>query len=250
MGDQCELKAIADVYGHIRMSPLLVGSIKTNLGHTEAAAALTSIAKILIIFQANIIPANLHLVKLNEKYEKFVPKYLKPVTKNTIYEPGYAAVNSFGVGGANAHIILKPYKKVKHDISMSSLSQYIIPLFGRTQENIENQIEFFKNNSDRITNEFLHLYQGISNIGSMNYRSYLNMNDEGISKKNSIEKQNGKRPICFLFPGIYYLFNLFSNEMHMSDIGNEVLWCKRRSILKFFDKINFKIYFMKLSIFM
>ena len=207
VGDKCEIDGIAHVYGHQRVSPLLVGSIKTNLGHSEAAAALTSLAKILIIFQTKIIPANLHLVNLAKKFEKYVPKYLKPVTSNTIFERGYVALNSFGVGGANFHLILEPFNNEKHNLTSSKsliIQQYIIPLFGRTIENLEKQIDFFKSHSKKVNNEFLHLYQNISNIASMKFRSFIYKNeDDKLFHINPITEQLGKRPICFIFPGIH-----------------------------------------------
>ena len=54
-GDQCEMRAIAEAYCKHRDldKPLLVGSVKTNLGHSEAASTLTSIAKVLIAFECN-----------------------------------------------------------------------------------------------------------------------------------------------------------------------------------------------------
>ena len=67
VGDKCEVDAIVEAYCEDRETPLLIGSIKTNLGHTEATACLTSIAKVILIFEHELIPANLHLKKFEWK---------------------------------------------------------------------------------------------------------------------------------------------------------------------------------------
>ena len=112
-GDQCEMSAIANAYCLNRKSPLMVGSVKTNVGHSEPASALTSIAKVLIAFENHCIPASLHFNNINEKIDALVSGLIKPVTQNTEFCDSIVGINSFGFGGANVHILLKPnHKKI------------------------------------------------------------------------------------------------------------------------------------------
>jgi fatty acid synthase len=62
VGDPQEANAIAEVLcaGHERETPLLVGSVKTNIGHAELASGLMSIVKVIISIQRGCIPKNLH----------------------------------------------------------------------------------------------------------------------------------------------------------------------------------------------
>ncbi|KAI1328158.1 hybrid PKS-NRPS PsoA [Xylariaceae sp. FL0255] len=94
--------------------PIHVGSIKTVVGHTEGTAGLASILKASQAVRYGLIPPNLHFERLNPDIEPFyrgleVPTSLKPWP---VLPPGAsrrASVNSFGFGGANAHIIIESW---------------------------------------------------------------------------------------------------------------------------------------------
>jgi fatty acid synthase len=60
VGDPQEVNAIADVFCKDRNTPLLVGSVKSNMGHSEPASGLCSVAKVLIAMESGVIPPNLH----------------------------------------------------------------------------------------------------------------------------------------------------------------------------------------------
>lgn len=65
-GDPQEVNSIADFFCKNRKTPLLIGSVKSNMGHSEPASGLCSIAKILIAMEAGMIPANLHFKEPNK----------------------------------------------------------------------------------------------------------------------------------------------------------------------------------------
>ncbi|KAI5864121.1 ketoacyl-synt-domain-containing protein [Durotheca rogersii] len=101
---------------------ILVGSIKTVLGHTEGAAGLAGLLKVIQSMKHNLIPPNLHLKKLNPAVEPFcsnleVPTTLVPWPKPPAGQPKRASVNSFGFGGANAHVIVESYEPEIHGYS-------------------------------------------------------------------------------------------------------------------------------------
>jgi hypothetical protein len=60
VGDPQEVNAIADVFCKDRNTALLVGSVKSNMGHSEPASGLCSVAKVLIAMESSVIPPNLH----------------------------------------------------------------------------------------------------------------------------------------------------------------------------------------------
>jgi fatty acid synthase len=65
VGDPEELNALADVFCKKRSTPLLVGSLKSNMGHSEPVAGLCSIVKLVIAMHTGYIPKNLHYDVLN-----------------------------------------------------------------------------------------------------------------------------------------------------------------------------------------
>ncbi|KAK7080814.1 hypothetical protein SK128_019451 [Halocaridina rubra] len=110
VGDPQEVDALADVFCQGRTDPLLLGSVKSNMGHSEPASGLCSIVKVLLAMQNGEIPKNLHFKSPNKEIPALVDGRIKVVSENTPWKGGYAAVNSFGFGGANVHVLLRsPY---------------------------------------------------------------------------------------------------------------------------------------------
>ncbi|RQH04064.1 type I polyketide synthase [Okeania hirsuta] len=112
LGDPIEIEALAEVYGKKRPadSPLIVGSVKTNLGHLEAAAGVSSLMKVILALKHQEIPPHLHLKQPNplvdwDKLPIKIPTSL--MSWSTEGKPRIGAVSSFGMGGTNAHIILE-----------------------------------------------------------------------------------------------------------------------------------------------
>jgi acyl transferase domain-containing protein/NAD(P)-dependent dehydrogenase (short-subunit alcohol dehydrogenase family)/acyl carrier protein len=112
LGDPIEIEAVANTYckGRTREAPLKIGSVKSNIGHLEAAAGMAGIVKVLLAFQNEVIPGNLNFREPNPliPWESFP---LSVVAKNEIWKrgdrPRRAAINGFGFGGSNAHAILE-----------------------------------------------------------------------------------------------------------------------------------------------
>lgn len=110
VGDPIETRAIGESLGRQRRpdSPLPIGSIKSNVGHLEAAAGVAGVAKALEIIKHRQIPATIGITELNPRID-FVGLNLRVVTAtDTLEQEGRVVigVNSFGFGGSNAHVIL------------------------------------------------------------------------------------------------------------------------------------------------
>ena len=116
VGDPIEVEALSRVFGESHSeTPLLIGSVKTNVGHSEAASGITSIIKTTMALEQGLIPATIGLGTLNSNI-KASEWNVKVVTEQTPWpqlpqiDNKYtlrASVNSFGYGGANAHAIIE-----------------------------------------------------------------------------------------------------------------------------------------------
>ena len=107
LGDPIEVNSLKAVLGTERTEPCYLGSLKTNIGHLEAAAGIAGLIKTVLCMQHKAIPANLHFKQLNPLIDLSdtkieIPQQLQPWHSET----KYAGVSSFGFGGTNAHIIL------------------------------------------------------------------------------------------------------------------------------------------------
>lgn len=115
IGDPIEAAAIAAVYGEARSNsrPLPMGSVKSNLGHLEPASGMAGLIKSLLVLKHRKIPPSIHLSNPNPKID-FGAWNLRLVSEPLSLEsetarPCIVGVNSFGFGGANAHVILQEY---------------------------------------------------------------------------------------------------------------------------------------------
>jgi phthiocerol/phenolphthiocerol synthesis type-I polyketide synthase C len=109
-GDPVELGALGKVYGsRDRTAPCLVGSVKTNIGHTEAAAGVAGLMKVALALWHGAIPASLHFREPNPKipWDKIALAVQTQTTPWPGPEPHLAGVTAFGLTGTNAHMLLE-----------------------------------------------------------------------------------------------------------------------------------------------
>jgi len=126
VGDPVESRAIGSALGKKRSktNPLPIGSIKSNLGHLEAASAIAGLAKAVYCIQHRAIPATIGIKKLNPNIQ-LDDWNIEVVTKQRkLKDAGklIIGVNSFGFGGANAHVIIESHEQKKPEYQSQSTS--------------------------------------------------------------------------------------------------------------------------------
>ena len=170
LGDPIELESLAAVYGKNRPhnEPLVVGSVKTNFGHLEAAAGVSSLIKVVLALQHQEIPPHLHF-KLPNPY---IPWNEIPVvvpTSETPWlrgeQPRMAGVSSFGMSGSNVHVILQEAPeqvKSQHSkvVGEDSLERpvHLLTLSAKTQKALEDLASCYHNHLE------IQPEQGLENI--------------------------------------------------------------------------------------
>lgn len=114
VGDPLEAQALGQVVGAGRAAdaPVLLGSVKTNFGHLESGAGAASLAKVLLSFQHDVLPATINYAGPNP-YIPFDQARLKVVEEPTPF-PRYSGtatvgISGFGFGGTNAHVVVQEY---------------------------------------------------------------------------------------------------------------------------------------------
>ncbi len=125
LGDPIEANVLAKVYGRNRNNehPCFIGSVKTNIGHLEAAAGIAGLIKSVLCLQKNYIPSHLNFIKPSTKVNwknsglQVASKASQWGTENN--KKRYSALSSFGFGGAISHAILSSYKEEK-DVEVSN----------------------------------------------------------------------------------------------------------------------------------
>ena len=138
-GDPIEAAALHDSIkeGRALDDKCLVGSVKTNIGHLEAAAGVAGLIKASLSLKHNKIPANLHFDSPNpaipfDEMNIKVSTQLQGWPDDSVVR--YAGVNSFGYGGSNAHVLLEEAPKQRPFQTKKKSGQFqLIPLSAKSE---------------------------------------------------------------------------------------------------------------------
>ncbi len=145
LGDPIEITGLSNAFsaGQVPNQTCAIGSIKSNIGHLEAAAGIVGISKVLLQMKHRQLVPSLHSSELNEFIDfKSSPFYVvqgleewKSREVDGAQVPLRAGISSFGAGGANAHVILENYEQQAGERPAQS-RQLIFPLSARTEDQL------------------------------------------------------------------------------------------------------------------
>ncbi|WP_404790315.1 type I polyketide synthase [Altericista sp. CCNU0014] len=175
LGDPIEAEALGNVLAQGR-SPgdrCAVGSVKTNIGHLEAAAGIAGLIKVVLALQHRQIPASLHFQQPNP----YIPLAKLPLQVQTTLEPwpgegapALAGVSSFGFGGTNAHVILEAAPEAASLASQSrqpDASAYLLPLSAKSPEALKSLAQAYRTFLDRSASESIPALQDLCYTASL-----------------------------------------------------------------------------------
>ncbi|GID56842.1 hypothetical protein Aco03nite_052460 [Actinoplanes couchii] len=141
LGDPIEAQALLATYGRKRTRPLLLGSVKSNIGHTQMASGVASVIKMVLALQNGVVPATLY-VDAPSTHVDWVPGAIELVTDTTEWpeadRPRRAAVSSFGLSGTNVHTVLEQAPAVE-PVEPGAGQNGPIVLSGRTEAALRAQ---------------------------------------------------------------------------------------------------------------
>jgi acyl transferase domain-containing protein/SAM-dependent methyltransferase/acyl carrier protein len=144
LGDPIEVRALQKVFepGRDRSQPLALGSVKTNVGHLEAAAGIAGLIKVVLMLQHREIPPHLHLAKPTTA----IPWNELPLaipTRLQSWEAGagkrVAGISSFGLSGINAHLVIEeaPQQVRRNAEDAPARPAWLLPLSARSEQALQ-----------------------------------------------------------------------------------------------------------------
>ncbi|EAL71629.1 hypothetical protein DDB_G0271530 [Dictyostelium discoideum AX4] len=249
-GDPIETEAISMAFkNRDKSTPILIGSIKSNIGHCEAGSGVASLIKCCLMFKYQCFLPNIHfknpnpLIKFNEWNLKVVTSPI-PFNKRNNEKPVSMMINNFGVTGSNCCLLISEFKNnnnFKENINLESQSvndRVLIPFSANSSNSlnqyqskfkniINNQFNFIDFTANQIYSKSNFLYQRSVVIASNSNELFENIsNKKQIQTKNSIISNmsfKGKNPITiFVFSGQGSQYPKMALELY----NNEVIFKK------------------------
>lgn len=223
VGDPQEINAITDFFCKDRDTPLLMGSVKSNMGHSEPASGVCSIAKMIIAMEEGEIPGNLHYKNPNPDLYGIMDGRIKVVDQNTPWEGGIIGLNSFGFGGANAHLIMKSNPKPKMKSPVCDQPKLVVAS-GRTLDAVQLLLEDTEQHID--DEEYLGLVNEIHsrNVTGHNYRGYTVLSHNKDAVREVVDVSADKRPICFIYSGMGSQWASMAKQLMPLDVFSQSVY--------------------------
>jgi len=219
LGDPIEVEALGNVYSQGRSTghPLLIGAVKTNIGHLEAAAGMAGLLKTILAMEHQSIPPTLHFETPNP-YIPWDTLPVRVVSRLTPWEAKQkkrtAGISAFGFSGTNIHVILEeapPSETIHPDYTPPP---FLLPLSAKTPEallhSVENYIPFLTTTPNNLADICYTAQKGRSHF---NWRQAVVGADSDqfteklkallYEKPGNIEpiKKKEKQKIAYLFTG-------------------------------------------------
>ena len=146
LGDPIEVQALGGVYGksHSKENPLYIGSVKTNVGHLEAAAGIVGLIKTILVLKYEEIPPNLHFKNPNPHipWDELPLEVVSRLTPWPAYaKKRIAAVSSFGFSGTNAHLVVEAAPQIEAKRPEQERPLQLLTLSAKSFEALEQLSE-------------------------------------------------------------------------------------------------------------
>jgi len=257
VGDPIEIEALKLAFNTPKKHYCRIGSVKTNIGHLDAASGIAGFIKTVLTLKHRLIPPSLHFKKPNPRIDfensPFIVNTSLFEWKNNDH-PLRAGVSSFGIGGTNAHIVLEEWQS-EQTLGDGGREYQMILLSAKNQSALdrvtENIVGYLKENTGSHLADIAFTLQ----VGrkSLPYRRMVVCKDieNAIAVLSSTESSKvknaytieGRKFVIFMFPGLgaeyvnmglglYQTEPVFRDEMdHCFDILNSIMGEDYRTIL-------------------
>ena len=217
LGDPIEIAALTQVFRTSTEEKgfCAVGSVKTNIGHLDAAAGVASLIKTVLALKHKLLPPSLHFKQPNSQIDfAQTPFYVNSrlAEWKAGSTPRLAGVSAFSVGGVNAHVIVEEAPVVAE--SGASRPWQLLVLSAKTNSALEtatdNLVDYLKQHQEQNLADIAYTYQ----IGrrAFNHRRMLVCRDldDALSALATLDPKRvltstpitDNRPVVFMFPGL------------------------------------------------
>ncbi|XP_028912877.2 LOW QUALITY PROTEIN: fatty acid synthase [Ornithorhynchus anatinus] len=247
VGDPQEVNGIVQAFCKSRREPLLIGSTKSNMGHPEPASGLAGLVKVLLSLEHGVWAPNLHFRHPNPEIPALTDGRLKVVAEPTPVRGGLVGINSFGFGGSNVHVILRPHGPRGRPPAPPSPPR-LLQVSGRTAEAAQALLDRGRGLGEDRT--FVSMLNDIALVpaAAMPFRGYAVLGGESQAAEVK-QAPSGEPPLWFICSGMgtqwrgmglsLMRLEIFRNSILRSDEAVKPLGLKVSELLLSTDEKTF-----------
>ncbi|KAG8183231.1 hypothetical protein JTE90_014406, partial [Oedothorax gibbosus] len=207
VGDPIEINSLEKSFcqGN-RKKPLFVGSIKSNIGHTEATSAICGMIKSIFAFETGLVPPNINYEVPNPNATALLKGTIKVVTEPTPIDSPYIPINSFGFGGTLVVTLLKknPISYEGRQVTSGGLPRLVL-FPATTEEGVQYAFDYIKSLSADAHEEFYALLHKLSftTTNLKPFRGYMLLTADDKNTPSQIKSVvASKRPLWYVMTGM------------------------------------------------
>ncbi|XP_008574493.1 PREDICTED: fatty acid synthase [Galeopterus variegatus] len=223
VGDPQELNAIVQALCTSRQDPLLIGSTKSNMGHPEPASGLAALAKVLLSLEHGLWAPNLHFHKPNPEIPALQDGRLQVVEQPLPVRGGNVCINSFGFGGSNVHVILRPNVQPSPVPALQATLPRLLQASGRTPKAVQSLLEQGHQHSQDLALVSMLNDIAATPTATMPFRGYTVLGTEGSSQEVQ-QVTPSERPLWFICSGMGTQWRgMGTSLMRLGNFRNSIL---------------------------
>ncbi|XP_056152912.1 fatty acid synthase [Lampris incognitus] len=205
VGDPQEVNGIVSVFCQSKREPLLIGSTKSNMGHPEPASGLAALAKVVLSLERGVWAPNLHFKSPNLDIPALTDGRVRVVDRPIPVHGGIVGINSFGFGGSNVHVILRPAGEYAQKSPETNSTAKTVPRVLQACGRTENAVNAVLNKGKELSGDdnFLSLLNEVSGVPatSMPYRGYTLIGSQSdVTEVQQV--QPNPRPLWYICSGM------------------------------------------------
>lgn len=252
-GDAAESASVASVFGesHTKKQPLLIGAVKSNVGHGEAASGITSVIKALMMFRENLIPKHVGIkTAVNEQLATFaldtiqIPEDTVPFDTTNADGRRRILINNFNATSGNTSLLIEDFPTKVVNAEDPRL-HYVIAVSAATPNsfkgNVERLIGFLKSKPDVKPSDLSYTTTARRTHHAVRFACVAADTDGLIEQLKradpahvSLQHSNQLPPVIFLFTGqssqywgmgrkLYETSKVFRQHLHSSETTSKML---------------------------